>query len=65
VQDVLFYGPPDHAQYYSELVNLLESGFGGVGRMGYVCCGVKIVVRFIECLLFVCRGKQELVLGVH
>ncbi len=26
LQDLLFYGLPDHAEYYPELVNLLEEG---------------------------------------
>ncbi|EFJ41396.1 hypothetical protein VOLCADRAFT_68308 [Volvox carteri f. nagariensis] len=33
IQDVIFYGLPDHGEYYSELVNLLEErGAGGGGR---------------------------------
>lgn len=28
LQDIVFYGLPDHAHFYSELVNLVQSGTG-------------------------------------
>jgi U3 small nucleolar RNA-associated protein 25 len=34
VRDVLFYGLPEHAHYYSELLNLLEEGGGAGGAAG-------------------------------
>ncbi len=34
LQDVLFYSLPDHAHYYSEVLNLMEESAGGAGAAG-------------------------------
>ncbi len=44
LQDILFYAVPDHAHFYTELVNLLESsGKGASGARCGACCASPLL----------------------
>jgi U3 small nucleolar RNA-associated protein 25 len=48
LQDILFYGLPDHAHFYSELVNLVQSGGPG-GGAGAAAGGHHATITALFC----------------
>ena len=48
-QDVFFYGLPDHAHYYPELVNLLEDTATGGGGSAAAAAAAHATVSVLYC----------------